>query len=143
MLNRPLLVTAVSAGLLATLLSACGGSSSTPPTLQNNMGSGIYNPNTPSVSTDAIHAHPASTLTVKPTKMTFKNMQEQQAQLSPNTDFYSQKNGCVHKHILKSVKYFDYGIFYITPGKTKGTCTVTFTDTVTKATAKMTVVNNA
>jgi hypothetical protein len=143
MLNRPLLVTAVSAGLLATLLSACGGSSSTPPAPQNNMGSGIYNPTGAGLSTDVIHAHPAATLTVKPAKMTFKSMKEQQAQLTPNTDFYSQKNGCVHKHILKSVKYFDYGIFYITPGNTKGTCTVTFTDTVTKATAKMTVVNDA
>jgi hypothetical protein len=142
MLNRPFLVTAVSASLLATLLSACGGSSSTPPALQSGMGSGVYTPATGGLSTDAMHFRPAAaTLKVKPTKMTFTTKKEQQAQLTPNTDFYSQTNTC--KKIVKSIKYFDYGIFYITPGVKKATCVVTFTDTVTKATAKMTVVNDS
>jgi hypothetical protein len=141
MLNRPFLVTAVSASLLATLLSACGGSSSTPPTLQSGMGSGVYTPATGGLSTDALHVGAATKLKVMPTKMTFTTKKKQEAQLVPNTDFYSQTNTC--KKIVRSVKYFSYGIYYVTPGLKKATCVITFTDTVTKATAKMTVVNNS
>jgi hypothetical protein len=142
MLNRPFLVTAVSASLLATLVSACGGSSSTPPAPQSGMGSGVYTPTTGGgLSPDAIHFQPAATLKVKPTKMTFTSKAQQQAQLVPNTDFYSQTNTC--KKIVKKITYFDYGIYYLVPGAKKATCIVTFTDTVTKATAKMTVVNNS
>ncbi len=132
MLNRSLSVAAAVA-VSATFLAACSGGSSLSPAVTNAGSSSM---------TQAIHANPAATLTVKPTKMTFTTKAQQQAQLSPNTDFYSQKNTCVKKHILKSAKYFDYGIYYITPGKKNGTCSVTFTDTETKATATMTVVNS-
>jgi hypothetical protein len=83
-----------------------------------------------------------SKLKVTPTTMTFTTRKHQQATLSPNTDFYTQKNTCVKKHILKSVTYFDYGIWTVTPGATKGNCSVTFTDTVTGGMATMKVINN-
>jgi hypothetical protein len=134
MFIRTLSVTAAVA-VSATLLAACsGGSSLSPAVTPNSSGT---------LGTQAILGRPASTLSVMPTTMTLTNKMQTVAQLSPNTDFYSQKNSCVHKHIVKSIKYFDYGMYYIIAGRTNGTCSVTFTDTITKATAKMTVVNEA
>jgi len=133
---------AISATALATLLAACGGGSSAPATSAGSGAMMQLPPASGGDSTQSLHIAAAG-LTVKPTTMTFKNSTEQQAQLTPNTDFYSETNTCVKKHILKSVKYFSYGIYEVTPGKTNGDCSVTFTDTTSKAKATMKVVNSA
>jgi hypothetical protein len=119
---------AVPAALLVILVSGCGGSPSAPQPFAGPLSASLAN-------------RAGATLQVDPPTMTFVKKESQNAQLTPNTDAYSEKNTCVKKRILKSVKYYAYGIFSVTPGKTPGTCVVTFTDALNKSTAQMTVVN--
>lgn len=94
----------------------------------------------PRTADGAVASPSSKKLKVTPTTMTFTKHKYQQAYMSPNTDFYTEKDTCKG---IATATYFSYGIWKISPGTTNGSCGFTFKDTVTSATAKMKVVNSS
>jgi hypothetical protein len=80
--------------------------------------------------------------------MTFTDKVRGWAQINPGNETYTQRNDCKRLGIVDAVKYFDYGVYILKPGKVNGTCTVTFKDTLKgspyyRSTVEMPVVNES
>jgi hypothetical protein len=129
MLIRPL----ASAAVVIALLAGCAG---------GNAGSSI------STIPQSLSGAAAQSTAVKPDstshrEIVFTIRAAKSIQIGNGNDFYSQQNDCMTSRILKSIKYFDYSIWTLSPGNTNGRCTVRFTDNVNGDKVVLTVINKS
>ena len=93
---------------------------------------------------------PPTGLTAYPDPLVITTHAKQQFTVTPNADFYKiTSNACKKGKYIKSAKYFDYGIFQVTPGKvnTPGGasgpgCVLKIEDTITHATGTENIIVN-